>query len=39
LRTLFEPAEFALLEKRIDSYDFAEALAQLAQARKGTPGT
>ena len=38
LRTLFAPKELELLEKRIESYDFAEALAQLAQARKGGPG-
>jgi two-component system sensor histidine kinase/response regulator len=38
LRTLFAPKEFALLERRIESYDFAEALAQLAQARKERPG-
>jgi HPt (histidine-containing phosphotransfer) domain-containing protein len=34
-RTLFAPEEFVRFEKRLESYDFAEAQAQLERARKG----
>jgi hypothetical protein len=34
LSTLFSPEEIVRLEKRIESYDFAEAQAQLERAMK-----
>ncbi len=37
LRTLFVPEEFGRFEKRLESYDFAEAQIQLEQAMKDHP--
>jgi two-component system sensor histidine kinase/response regulator len=38
LRSLFAPEAFALLERRVESYDFDEALAQVAEAARARPG-